>query len=166
MSRLDWIPNKLKPPPQLFDTQRDWWRNIVDAMFENDLMQGYLPKRTNFYQVACPRSRAFWEAHCATVIACFDHVEIESKEVITYRPLLDLISTQREKLRGPRRAREHPSNSISQSVFDFEVQKQGSGKSVREVCPEKRPPKSAKVLEREARDRQTRVIEAQRRGLA
>lgn len=161
MPRLEWIPNKLKAPQHLFDTQRDWWRNIVDAMFENDLMQGYLPKTADLCLLAGARTRAFWNSKCAAVLACFESATVGSQEVIFYRPLLDLITMQREKLRGTKRARESPSNSLSQSVFDFEVQKQTSGKSVREVRPEK----SAKLREREELERRSGLKRATRMGV-
>lgn len=124
MPRLDWIPNKLKPPPQLFDTQRDWWRNIVDAMFENDLMQGYLPKTADLWLLARAHTRAFWNANCAAVMATFESAQIGSQEVIFYRPLLDLIAVQSKKLRGPKHAREGPLSSPSQSDFDFDSKKE------------------------------------------
>jgi len=128
LPRLDWIPNKLKPPRHLFDTQRDWWRNIVDAMFENDLMQGHLPKTADLCLLAGARTRAFWNANCAAVLACFESVKVGSQEVICYRPLLDLIATQRSKLRGPKHAREGPLSSPSQSGFDFDSKKEKEGK--------------------------------------
>ena len=163
MPRLDWIPNKLKAPQHLFDTQRDWWRNIVNAMFENDLMQGYLPKTADLCLLAGARTRAFWNAKCAAVLACFESATIGSQEVIFYRPLLDLITAQRGKLRGSKGARESPSNSLSQSVFDFEVQKQNQSKSVREARA--KPAASEKLIERAEKDRRTQLTEATRRGL-
>jgi hypothetical protein len=164
LSRLDWIPNKLKPPRGLEDFQRDWWRNIIDAMFENE-MQGYLPKRDDLWRIAGARTRAFWNANCAACTACFNSATVSGQEVIFYRPLLDLIEAQQKKLRGASRARESPSNSHSQSVFDFELQKQNLGESVREARPEKRPPVSAKLADRMERERRSRLTETTKKGL-
>lgn len=131
MPRLDWIPNKLKAPRHLRDFQRSWFTELRDAMFENAEMQGYLPKTGDLWRVAGAHDRAFFERNCAAVMACFNSRHLnDDQEVIFYPPLLDLIDSQREKLRGNRRARESPSNSFSQSAFDFEVQKQNQSESV------------------------------------
>jgi len=167
LARLDWIPNKLKPPRGLEDFQRDWWRNVIDAMFEND-MQGYLPKRDDLWRIAGARTRAFWNANCAAVTACFNSATVSGQEVIFYRPLLDLIDAQLGKLRGTKRAKDGPSNSHSQSVFDFELQKQNPGESVREASSENarpKPPMSAKLADRMERERRSRLTETTRKGL-
>jgi hypothetical protein len=161
LPRLDWIPNKLKAPRYLRDFQRAWWRDIVDAMFDNADKQGYLPATENFWRIAGAHSRPMWEAHSGAVMACFESAEVTGRgKMIFYPPLLDLIDTQRGKLRGTKRARESPSNSLSQSVFDFEVQNQN-----RITRAEKRPAKSAKLLEREELERRDQLTATTRKGL-
>lgn len=157
MSRLDWIPNKLRPPRYLKDFQRSWFMEIVTAMFENDEMQGYLPKTENLWRIAGSHDRAMWRSHCAAVMEAFESAQVSGREVIFYRPLLDLIETQRTKLRGNTRARADPSSL--QSVLDFDLKKENG--SERE-----KPAKSAKLLEREERDRESALQRAKKRGLA
>jgi hypothetical protein len=100
-------------------------------MFENEEMQGYLPKTGSMWLIAGAHDRAFFERNCAAVMACFNSRHTgDDQEVIFYPPLLDLIAAQRTKLRGTKRAREGLS-STSQSEFDFKKEKE---RPKTEVC--------------------------------
>lgn|SRR6266568_638536 len=153
LPRLDWIPNKrtLRAPRHLLkeEFQRDWFNTLRDAMFDNLEMQGYLLKTDDLWRIAGARTRAFWNANCAAVMACFGSATVSGQEVIFLRSQLEVMDEQREKLRGTKRARAGPSHS--QSVFDFEVQQQNQpvATSVCEVSNERKPSASE-------RDRETK----------
>jgi hypothetical protein len=151
LPRLDWIPNRrtLRAPRQILkqEFERDWFNNLRDAMFDNLEMQGYLPKTDDLWRIAGARTRAFWNANCAAVMACFSSATVSGQEVIFLQSQLEVMDAQREKLRGTKRARASPSHS--QSVFDFEVQNQRETVNVGEV-PYGRKPSASE------RDRETK----------
>lgn len=164
---LDWIPNKrsLRAPRTLRDFQRDWFANLRDAMFDHRELQGYLPITSDLWKIAGAHRRDFWDANKSEVMAAFEFRRLAGYGEVMYFPaLLEVIAEQRKLLRqkksrspgGGNVGKKVGDSFLSQSEFDFEVQNKTRAK----------PVKSVKLLEREERERQARLTEAKRRGLA
>ena len=171
---LDWIPNKrsLRAPRTLRDFQRDWFANLRDAMFDNRELQGYLPITSDLWKIAGAHRRDFWDANKSEVMAAFEFRRLAGYGEVMYFPaLLQVIAEQRKLLRqkksrspsGGNVGKKVGDSFLSQSVFDFAVQSQ---KQNQNETARAKPVKSVKLLEREERERQTRIMEAKRRGLA
>ena len=163
---LDWIPNKrvLRAPRHLRDFQRDWFANLRDAMFDNRELQGYLPVTSDLWKIAGAHRRDFWDANKSEVMAAFEFRRLAGYGEVMYFPaLLEVIAEQRKLLRqkksrspgGGNVGRKVGSAFLSQSEFDFEVQNKTRAK----------PPKSAKLAEREEKERRDGLKRATKMGV-
>ena len=164
---LDWIPcssdDDLRPPKELKSFQRDWFENLKWAMFRNRQMQGYLPVTSDLWKIAGSHRRDYWDANKSEVMIAFKFRRAAGYGEVMYLPALLKVIDEQRKLLQQKKSRGNVGRKvgdyfISQSVFDFEVQKQHTSETV--------PKKSPKMIEREQRELQSRICEARKRGLA
>lgn len=173
---LKWIPweRSLRPPAGLKDYQQAWFWNLLCASFDQQLMQGYLPVSSQLWKIAGAHCLDYWNQHKSEVLAAFEVRRLDNgKSVLFFQPLIDIMQVQAQRLRtkkgvgSPLFSTVRAQPSISQSAFDFELQKQNRARSVREAQGEtpQAPVKSQKMLEREECERRQRLTEARKRGL-
>jgi hypothetical protein len=138
---LSWIPrgseDQLRPPRELRDFQRSWFAELLWAMFDHKPMQGYLPVTPDLWKIAGAHRRDFWDANKSEVMAAFKFRKTAGYgEVMYFPPLIEVIEEQRKLVKGKRSRAPTVSNCgekcggsfISQSSFDFELQKEEAEK--------------------------------------
>jgi hypothetical protein len=139
--KLSWIPrgseDALRPPREFRDFQRSWFTELLWAMFSHKTMQGYLPVTSDLWKIAGAHRRDFWDANKSEVMAAFKFKKTAGcGEVMYFPPLIEVIEEQRKLVKGRRSRAPNVSNCgqkcggsfISQSSFDFEVQKEEAEK--------------------------------------
>lgn len=119
--RLDWIPRDpngpLRAPRHLKDFQRSWFDEMVDSMFGNYEMQGYLPVTSDLWRTAGAHCREYFEKYNSAVLACFSSATMGDREVIFYPPLIQIIREQLAKIRKENTQPIHSPDNLQYSLF-------------------------------------------------
>lgn len=141
--------------------QQGMFWNLFWALWK---AEGYLPFGSDLWKLTGALTRERWDANSSAVLSAFEFLDPDASgssvgasgsRQIFYRPLLQIIEFQKQKFRKSTAIHSEAVNPLSLPLaFDLEVQNQK-----REI----KKPRS--ILEREEKDRRSRLSEITRRGL-
>ena len=149
------------------DFQEGWFWKLFFASLQAE-WPGYLPVSADLWRVAGAHCSHCFKKDGAIVLAAFERAEVAGRGVIYFRPLVELMQEQAEKIKSKKARADFRISTVTQRSTDFGYPSLSlvfDFKEKKEDDENRRPPISDKLRARFELERRDGLREMTRRGL-